>query len=787
MSDTDAPKEAHPRPHLTSAPTENFWSKTLFFAKFEPLLTAACDEEAAEALMARHFSGRPSLEVARAVAERNGDTLAVRQHLVLVGAFTEFKQSEAIDAVAVAVLGEAVADEHRTPSKKIRRHAMMALLYEADPQHLLSVELWHRHLGRRRTHYRLKRPTPPPVDFTKVNVHEAASRVLAERKASGGREFRTFDDEIVVVPCADAGEVIVALREWPTRTTGRDRLGDVVTVDVPDWTVMLFSRGGHRLEVSDRQVDRGAHFANRLMRELGLAAAEYELVLDPLNSDKLDEFLDRLTDPEDEDFPLIEIITTTPWRPHQTITITGTTTHTAEQLVADLRELHPPFARDWRTVKQVKFRFEKKYKIPVHFPPADQPSAITFSDEGRGREVTKRLVEFLKHHLHVDVAPRARRGTKMPSSAKKTDPRRKSQRWWREALTPSTDAPAEWLEAALGELKSQNLVSTRWARAFPCNSPYLDRRAVGVDSLDCDGEVVLPFDLDQRDDTTQLEDDGEVECSAGLHRWQPMRFGLPTRVRVYVDVQHGPMFEHLAEELRHYGEVQGVPGRPGLLTVRLDDMVAHLVYVPLAVAEDLDPASHGRSRVAWVAGPCDRPARLPDDTLDLPDVLADFNLLAARWGTSAWKRRRSARPAVSVPPLAAEPPSTTFENGTVLLSLSDKGIHIGDAPTAIIGSRSRAMRVLTALHRAAAQDEGDGGYRQVWTWERLDQLLDDGERGGDARTWHTWVSRTRRAVDQKMGTPGIGEQAIPKTGSTSYRLGDGFVIVDKRLQAAATE
>ena len=788
MADPQQPPGAVSGLHLAAAPRADLWTAALCFDRFDSLLAETATPAAAEAALVRSFKGRASRAVARRVIARSGGGSIPTQHLVLVGAFTELTHSDAIEAVAIARLGEAAVSANRKPSGRVRRHALMVLLYEADLWHMFEVGLWHRHFLRRRCRYRLGvgQELPRPLE---VSAWQAAARAslegLREGPDAGCREF----DAVRVAPGPIPGDVLVALRTWPTRCTGRGRDGEVTTVALPDWTTLHFAEQGRRLEVSDQQVQRGVTFAVELAGRLAGRPRQYHLVLEELTSPVLDAFLARITDPTDRTFPLVEMVAEAPWRPHQVVTLTGTRETTAEGLVGDLRQLHLPFARDWRTVKSAKLSFEGRHTIQVHFPPPGEPTALSYSDDGRSEQTSFRFAKLLEEHLHVEVAAKARRGARKGRKGAGKKPRKHSLRWWRAVLSPQTDRPAEWLEGAVAGLVSRRWLRLERVRAFRCNSPYIDRATCGVDSLDCAGDVVLPFDLARLDDATQLEDDGEVVCSTGLHRWRPMRYGLPTFVRLRVEVEHCAMFGHLAAELGRYGEVRDAPGRPGVLTVRLDDVVGTLVYVPLAPADELDPDSHGkRSPVAWVTGPGARPPFLSDGSLELAEVLADLDRLAARWGTKAWKRRRTRPARIEPPSLAAESAPRASGSATTVLTLTHRGVALGSDGQRITSGRHCALRVLWALWQAAVQDEGDRTARQLWSWENLDALLPEEWRAPglhDAerkKSWHTWVSRTRKALRQGTGERGLGKRVVVSRGS-KYRLGDGFVVADQRLQA----
>jgi hypothetical protein len=782
MTLMDESSEAQPRPHLLVAPNQDFWSKRLFFARYDEIIQDATTTAGGEQELEGRFPGGRALSVAKAVVERAGGGLHALQHLLLVGAFTESKHSEAIEAVGLAMLGADVLAEQRTPSGKVRRHAVMALLYEADPAHIVAVSLWDRHLSYRRTHYRRKPTITTALDLAGPEIAPKARGVLERLRSTAGQPFEGMD-EVYVVPCANPIEMLVALREWPKKTTGRDRQGDVLTVDVPDWTVLVFSEGGQRLEVSDRQVDRAARFARDLTAELGAGRGDYEVVLDQLDGKKLDEFLALVTNSEDDLFPLVEIVAEAPWRPHQTLTLTGTSAHTTEALVGDLRRLHHPFARDWRTVRQFKFLFEQKYKILVHFPPRGEPASLSFSDDNRGLAVTRRLVAFFKEHLHVDIGSKARRGTTLPARKSATGPRKNTALWWREVLAPYTDAPDEWLDSALKALEHDKLIRVVRSRVFLCGSPYINRRAVGVDSLDCDGVVELPYLLPE-DDRHQDEDDGEYTCSQQEHRWRALRFGLPTVVRVKVDVCHDEAWKRLLAEVSRFGEVSELPGRPGIATLRADTDLRHLVYEPLiATRDELHPETFGtKAPAAWVLSPGTRPPDAPIAARSLDEVLADPTRLADQWGGIALKRRPTRHAIVKAPMLVHDSSgSGTSRAGVIVIELRGSSI-IYDREELPLSPTN--LRVLDALRLAAAEDEADDRAREERSWETLDGLLPEEHRGGKAATWQTWVSRTRSAIAKALGDRKLGKRAI--VGTRGYRLGDDFVVVDRRLQAESS-
>ena len=777
---TPADDSATPTPthHLARAPTASFWRDTLFFGRFDAVVAAAAAQKPAD-LLKSAFPVGPTRSVVTGILDRAGRPGAGPLHLALVGEFTNLKHSDAIDAVARAALDRRTVEDNRTKTGKIRRHAALALLYEREPRLLAHVALWNRHLSRRRTHYRRPSKTAPALVFSRDQVRAAAAEALRNVRKARAPGFANYD-EITVVPTDSTGEMLVALREWPGRSTGRSKSGDVVTVDLPDWTILQFGQGGRRLAVTDSKLDRGARFAAELIGCLAGAPARYEVILEELSLPKLDEFLEMVTDPLDGRFGLIEIDAEAAWRAHRWVTIQGTANHTAEDLVQDLRRLHPPFAMDSRTVRSVKLRFEKKYKIQVHFPPPGEPIALSYSDIGRSPAVTSRFVALLKKHLHVEVSSKVRSGTARPTREEEQPSKRKgSLGWWRAILGPKVEAPPEWLDMGVRAIADEGLIKTARTRVFDCGSPYIDRDSIPVDSLDCEGEVVLPAAPDA-DDPCQDEDDGLVCCSRSPHhRWSPERFGLPTRIRLEIAPNHPAIWTKVCAQLAHYAHLRFEPSRPGVAFARFSEGEAILVYPPLVEdASELDPSTFGsRDKPAWVGVPWERPLDTPDQAVELAAILAGVKVLADVWGPLTWKRRNTALKAdgVAVPTRLVTP-----EAGVRIFTLRQEGLFLDGEKITTAGHR--AMEVFDGLRIAAAADESDGDRRRGYAWDGFREHLLGRRQPTSKNQWEQWVSRSRGILRERTGEADIGAAAVVTQGD-KYRLGDGFLVVDSRVQA----
>jgi hypothetical protein len=738
---------------MDEPPSASFWRDALFFDRFDEVLS----DPHAHLQGGSHSRGVSSLLQA---SKGSGDWTENRfRHLALVAAFTEMKHTEAIDAVALSVFGRDGTADLRGPNGLLRRFEALVRLYATDQEHLIMVEAVHRHVGRRRVRYRLT----PDRRFSAFDP-EALDRAARSVRTRMEPDAWPGKDEVRTLVGAGLADAYIAMRHWPRRKTGRAGDGIVRPVDLPDWIVMHLSQGGARLDVSDDLSDQAARYAAAVLAELAEGRFAYEPVMEPLTTAALSAFLDKVTDPSNGAFPLIELHAEAPWQPHRTVKLAGTPTNRAEGLVADLRAIHHPFARDPATVRHVKILFEGRYRIQVNFPRHGEPIVLTFADADRSGAVTARFIEMMQQHLRVEVAPKAPRGAQPPAPAKVDAPRVRSREWWAQVFKRRHDRPAEWLEMALARAESEGWIRRRSCFAFACNSSYIDRRRQRVDSLDCPGDVEYEMPGDP-DDRTREEDQNEVRCSEGSHVWRPQRWGLPAHARVYVDLDHDHIQAHLMAELSHYGEVRRVPNRPGLLRLTLDDAECMLVYVPAARPADRERSSFPAvDPVAWVVEQLDGMER----EVLLPDVLAGIVTLFQVWGVHAPRRGPGQTPALLVHEGVAEPSRHVI--------IRAEGVFLGT--TRVAGPTSKAITaVVRALGMAAADFEARGVEHAPVPWMKLNERLAQHERASSASQWQTWVSRARKAFDDASGVPGFGKRLIVTRGAGMV-LGDDVSVRD---------
>lgn len=761
--------------HLLAAPDPAFWKDILFFERFDTLMEEARTPDGLNAAWKEVGASSSLRQATDAIAERHGGGHVVRQQLVLAAAFCEHKRAAAVETVARTVLGDDDLEERRTAGGQLRRHPTALALFERDPGHLLAIDLWHRWHSQRASHYRVKAPLAAPILLDAVPWGTVIAEALDELRDDPHAQTRRFEAHRVFAGPDD--DVLLAFREWPKRRAVRTDAGPVVSGQTPEWTLLRFHRGGTRLDVTDIMVDRGAILANAILRRLITDAPPYELVLEPLKDRKLDEFLALLTDPADDVFPLIEITALETWAPGRIPhTITGTPKRTVEKSVVDLRRLGA-FALDWRTVKSAKVRFENDYRILIHFPPAGEPTALSYSDIDRDKAVTARFAALLQKTLRVEVGPKNRRGATRPHLPADVAPTKHGGAWWSRVLDTQHDRPADWLTAALTEVEGLGLVTLSRSRVLACGSPYLNRRAAGVDSLDCDGEVELPWEEADPDDASRDEDDGFCVCSRGDHRWRPNHYKLPVDERVRVDLVHDAVWRHLLSQAGHYAAVEEEPGRPGVFTLRLPTTRIALVYAPLASADDLVPGAFGRIPTVWTYPPCSAPPDVGERAVPLATALADLGDLAAVWGVSLYRARKPYTLHAELPMFVRDPGATGNGPLTRTLEITNDGVALDG--THVAAASHMAGPLLALLRAAAAQDEADDSDRQPWTPESLIKLAAQRGTRLERKHLHTWISRTRAAIDEAFRDPELGKRVIV-THRGSYRLGDGFVCVDRR-------
>lgn len=699
-------------------------------------------------------------------------------HLALVEAFAEKKRSEAVEPIAIRELGSDAVDAHRTPGKEVRTVRLALALYVLDPRLLVQVRILDHHLGRRATWHRISPLGRLPARLETGVWEPAVEKLLCEWKVQRHATFGRYD-EAVVFPLDKPDGLVVALREWAHDVAGRSASGKVDVVTVPTWTVLHFGEDGQRLDVTDGMVDRGAQYAAALVQAVTSAKRQYEIIEDPVNRDVLGEFLSLITDAKRTPYPLIELVAEVPWRAHRLITVTGQGGISTEDLVADLRRLGS-FALDWSTVRHVKLLFDGKYKIQVHFPARSEQPILTFSDVDRKKSATRRFVDDLAQHVGVMIAPKVKRGTTRPNRPPTPPPRKFSRPWWDAVLASRADDPPDWLNEAWAQQEVAPLVRLVRTRVFACGSPFVDRRAVGVDSLDCTGEVHLPEHEDDWEEQVRVDADAEIFCDASSpHVWRPTGYRLPTSLRARVEPIHDALWERVLRKVREYGEVRTPAGSTGVAILYGSRLTVQLVYLPLATdPEDLDPGRNtARNPIVWIAGPTEVSTPQTLRTVPLAMVLHDpGEALLSSLPEGSRLAKVGAGSTVDERPMVVGESETRW--GPITIVLAEDGAHVDGR---LVWRRERlGFEILVALSKACALDTVANRERLRRSRDELCALVGNIEVSDSA--WQTRVSRLRTAIRDAVGEKRI--EPIPSS-RDGYVLAENFSILDRWSKRAS--
>lgn len=519
--------------HLGMPPSAAFWLDELQLADFEDALALAEDTAALRDAVNSEFSGPAPRRALEALSGFHpGDE--VQAHALLVAWFLRQKKSAAVVDVAEAVLPAEELAGWQTASGRLHRLPTALELYRQDPLHLLDVEVCHRWHSRRRCALELegpKRTLPAPGDTLDWRALAAEAQAHLEAdvpKLRGRLRFRrvTFRRE--------GKEVLLAWRAPAERDTVRHAAGHVVAGHHDDWIILRVYRDGNRVDVTSGSLSNGRMLADGLARAVW-GKGHYRVARHALTGDALNELLRRMRSPEDDVFRLLEIAGEVHGLPNRPIvTITNAGQARVETAVEELRR-HMTFAERWQTVHRVKLAFGRAWRIEVHFPPPDGELVLSYSDTDRDKEVAAAFEALVLDELGVEIHPKAGRARRRERGAL-PEPTRPGRPTWLRLLGPVLDEPATWEGGLVRDLAERGVVALTEHSFFRCgDGPVLPGRR---DTLDCPGEIEMPYgELDPNDPYRQ-EDDAECVCGTCGTTWYPGRYRLPVtrRLRVRPDV-----------------------------------------------------------------------------------------------------------------------------------------------------------------------------------------------------------------------------------------------------------
>lgn len=782
--------------HLTEPPDRAFWLGELRIPDYDELALLVEDQGELAWRLDREFPTAETRRVLVAALDEVGDTPEVRVNLLLAARFLRHKKSQALLDVAAAVLPVEAIDGLRSPGGRLQRMPALVALVRDDLAHLVAFDMCHRWHSRNRCAMKLDGPRRKlPMPMAEIDWLTVARSAFALVRANEGRPPPEEDGACcLALPRAGGAEALLAFREPVDRGTVRVRAVGVVPGFMDDWTILRFHHDARRVDVTARRVEDGAALAAAVARRIWGKTLSYSPAAAPLQADDLNKLLWRLTDLEDDRFRLLEITAEVPGdvdRPILTLGNPGLAR--IERSVQRLRRTMA-FALDWRTVYRVKVAFDDHYRIVLHFPLPDDDLVLSYSDQDRDKDVCTRFEALVAKELGAEIHPKtARKAPRRTRHAPK--PRKLGARAFATLLQPVLDDPATWQIEILERLEADGLLHLSHHSMFRCGDARLERRAVGLDTLDCDGVVELPFGHVTPDDPFQQEDDSQVVCSSCGRAWYPERYRLPMTRRIRVEVDIDAAWSHLVDVAAGLFRVE--IDRRGVASGMYRGMRVQLVFLPAAEEHPWhDPACFGLMPVAWVSLPGDeRLRRYRRRGVDLASVLAEGKTAIARVldhdvdGVSdsdlsllvAEEHERYDNPIAGLPlfpsPRPPPPPEHTPASAPArqIISLDETGVWMHGKRLA----RRNAAGVVSLLRVLAQVAQQDGPRPENRKFRSAHQLSD---KLGDGQAHYAqvqrWVSRTRDAITRAFPTePHLAGCAIEGGTGGGYRLGPAFDVV----------
>ena len=782
---------------LTETPERAFWLGELRIPDYDELALLVEDQGELSRRLDREFPTPAMQRLLVSNLEVLGDTPEVRVNLLLAVRFLRHKKSQALLDVGAAVLPGEVLDQLRSPGGRLQRMpALMALIHE-DLAHLVAVDMCHRWHSRNRCAMKLDGPRRKlPSPMTELAWPKLGRLAFDVVRGGAGHATAGFNGtRCLALPRAGGAEMLLGFREPVDRGTVRVRAGSVVPGFMDDWTILRFHENARRVDITARTTDDGIALADRIARGIWGKELTYSPAAAPLQADDLNKLLWRLTDLEDDQFRLLEITAELPGdvdRPIMTIGNPGQAR--VERSVQRFRRAMA-FALDWRTVHRVKVAFDDHYRIVLHFPLPDDDLVLSYSDQDRDKDVCTRFEALVTKELGAEIHPKAaRKAPRRPKVARK--PRKLGPRTYAGLLQPLIDDPAPWQLEILGRLEADGLVQLTHHSVFRCGDARLERRAVGLDTLDCDGVVELPFGDVTPDDPFQQEDDAQIVCSSCGHTWYPERYRLPMARRVRVEVDIDAAWSHLVDVAAGLFRVE--IDRKGVATGMYRGVRVQLVFLP-AVEEHPwhNPEYFGLVPVAWISLPGDvRLRRYPKRAVDLAAVLAkgkaalarvldlgvevapgpDFPQVVADGGLLPYGDSGMGLPLFPAPRPSSPPAATPAQApARQIISLDETGVWMHGRKLA----RRNARGLISLLRMLAQGAEQDGPRPEDRRFRSAHQLASQlGEGEAHYSQVQRWVSRTRDSITRAFPEEAnLAALVIEGGKGGGYRLGPAFDVV----------
>ncbi len=787
--------KAAPRHDPAERPQSTFWLDSLHVARFPRLIELMDDHTALVDAFDKRWSDKADAKVAQQILERDGDTAATRLNLVLLAEFIASKKGEALREVARAAIAPDLLKSHVAFKGQGRRLAAAGLVYHEDPLRLLDIELWDIWHPRRRCSLKLRgQRRKPTFSFPSLGWEDTVAAALATTSllTDNLKFWRAFERPW-------AGDVIVALTEPGFWDTHRGPDGHLRSGPKDQWMFLRFHEQMHRVDVTARKLDRGIALASAIASTLWGVDREYRYARDPLSRARLDQFLGRLCDPDDDTFVLHEITAEVPgrWR-HPILRAGNTGKERVEQIVRDLQQKYA-YAKCSKTVHKAKVGFDcddRHYRIELHFPLPDageKELVIAYGDRGWSVDKASKFAQLMLSELGVEIHPKAPNGKapKRPSHYP-TRPKKKDVDYWRRLLLPHLDDPADWQREALDKLQGEGLVTCVDSAIFRCGDPHIPVYLRPDHTNDCPGIVTMPF-ASVSTSAPFLQQPGEEHpCDTCGHSWRLDGFQPPAFHRLTVSVNADDAWAHVVGILTTRAWAFGEDAK-GVLS-RLSGGRREYVIFPRLAGDAWRYAGRAAvDPVCWFDIEVGDVEIYGPRGVTLAEVLANKGTpirAALELGTAGAVAGPPAASTAAAPPVGAAPscpaaaaPGPVEADLTVrLIQAGDEGIYLGDVK--FVDERQQRVALLFALLQEATSREAAKFPRQR-AYHTAKALADlDAGFLVEEQAIHQWVSRARKALNVAFPGQMLGKQVIESGGRKGIRLGPqyecrGFVMQDE--------
>jgi hypothetical protein len=789
-------RDESPSP-LLLPPDDAFWRKDLGFVLYDEI--CRWPEDRIDREFHDAFKTKALLQRVRELARVDAPNAVIKRHLVLVAKTIERVKAAAIKDVARAKLPIATIERWRGERGRWARLPLVLELYTIDPGTLLDVHVCNRWHAKRRCVMKVHGRVPE----LKGKLDAARTTTAAEdgvRAWAAGPKREPFT--LMRVFERKPGDVLVAFRRHSQREGLRDEQDELLVGFTQEAVMLRFCDDANRVDVTAQRLEDAIQLANHIGSHLLGGAVAYVKRRDEVTESTIAGFLARLVDPAADYLPLVEIKAEMLGEAHRPVkTVHGTGTNRIEATLE--REMErTAFARDWRSVHNVKVLYEG-YRFTVHFPLPDGPLELTYSDLGRDTDVAEQFEQMLKDELGADISvtPRSKDpdGTPPPRTRTSGMPERLVRKHWERLLEPTVDGPKEWEDKEINKLVERGLIRRRDSWFFVCGDKRIDHWREGVSdrSRDCTGRIEWPADTES-DDAYGAIVENEHSCPVCAATWLVPPSRPPITRRVAIDIDHDAVWRQLQEWTSNAIKNLTVEDK-GIASGLLRGRRTYLAYLD-ATSLSIALARAAGHPTIWVrARHSSRVAGEPDCRADLADLLcgraARERLVESPAGDGAtpiplaaspqptWRKSRGSMPRPAPTSRLPSLGAIAFVGNKVVFHTYESADQAdGQKPSKTVEvARGNAVgvKLLLALLVAARETED-----RLWTMRELTDLDDRVNAAVDPDTFSRWVRRTRDHFDKiadGMGAAVI-EDGTQRDAERGYRLSGRYRVLDCQLE-----